>query len=61
MSRHSVGQVLEGCSMKGKKKWKAREQCTSVAPKIKDLNPREGGARVVGYENGQERAVLQIT
>lgn len=54
-------QVLEGCPIKGKRKWKARELCTSVAPKIKDLNPREGGAKVVRYEDGQERALLQIT
>lgn len=56
-----MGQVLEGCPIKGKRKWKARELSTSVALKIKDLNPREGGARVVGYEDEQERAVLKIT
>lgn len=61
MNRHSAGQGWEGCSIKGKGKWKAREICTSLAPKIKDLNPREGGDRLVGYEDGQERADLQVT
>lgn len=60
-NRRSIGQGGERHAIRGKRKGKPREPCTSLAAKTKDPNPKEGEDSLVGYEDGQERADFQVT